>query len=217
MDDYTNIVYQYPEESNFNRFENAFYEAKKNRDKQFKKAMIVFLISVVFLVLFALPVLNKFSTFFLICFIVLLLVGMHILKALSVSITHLCGINALENDMTIIYYSFNRASKRVYHLRYEDIVKARFSDSDYTSFQLVYKPSKESYEEDYNDKGERIDNDKLKTNLVLLKLNKGSYEQGFFLYIAKTLFKIDAFKASKIEDKYGTAETYFQALADEEE
>ncbi|MBR1421914.1 MAG: hypothetical protein IJ571_00530 [Ruminococcus sp.] len=214
MEDNTNIIYQYPEESNSNRFENAFYEAKKNRDKQFKKAIIAFFISVIFLILFALPALNKFSTVFLICFILLLVVGMHILKALTASITHLCGINALENDMTITYYSFNRASKRVYHIRYEDIVKARFSDSDFSAFQIVYKPSNESYEEDYNDKGERIDDEKLKTNLILIKLNKGTYEQGFFLYIAKTLFKIDAFKASKVEDKYGTAEAFFQALAE---
>ena len=211
------IIYQYPEESKAQIFEDVFYKSKRNRDRFFKKSMIFFAVSLVFLILFSIPVLNKFNVVFLIAFVLCLLIGMHILKGLTASIMHLCGINALADRMTITYYSFQKASKRVYQIKYSDIVKARFSDSEFTSFQIIFKPTKDTFEEDYNDKKERIDDEKLKTNLIILKLNKGTYEQGFFLYVAKSLFEIDKFKASKIEDKYGTAEAFFGALAEREE
>lgn len=204
-------------ENQLENIEEQLRSSAQNRRKIVNKLCIFTLLFFCFFVLFCLPFAQKFDYIFIIFACVFLIIDGYTLQTfMKYNIQHFLSINADSESIELIYYSsLSKEFKRVLHLKYADIVSAKFSDNDFTSFQIVFNDSNDSKLTTYDIKGNKITS--LSKNLFLFKLQPFSYEQGFFLYFAHSLFKIDGyFLDKKVYRKFGSETDYFEQINKQE-
>ncbi|SDA31104.1 hypothetical protein SAMN02910447_03337 [Ruminococcus sp. YE71] len=210
MNDY---YYKYPEDEEI--IEEHFKEKLRKESKNKKKIAIIVGENLVLLLLFLMPFLEKISSLFLILIVIQVVFFFYYFKtkAQKEAVTML-SIEAYEDKMRLSYYNGRR--KKVLNVSYEDIVSARFSDDEYTKFQIGIAETSNTFIEEFD----ILSGKKLMPNtdnLFLFSINPMSYEQFFFLYAVDELFTINGFERSKkFLKQYGNADDYLAALNESE-
>lgn len=208
------IIYQYPAPEYDDEFEKLIAGQRTANRKMKRKALVSFIISIALLILYCVPAFISFDSWLLLAAVLFMVAAMIFLKGnIKISGTHNLKILAADDHMKLTYYTDGLISKRVLQIRYEDIIEAEFFDKTYTKIQFLYRKNKHTFLKTYDKNGDEIDN--TNDNLVSFELNKMSYEQGFFMYVAPELFTIKKYAVTdKIIQKYGNKDEYFSALKD---
>lgn len=209
------LIYQYPIEDFKSFFEETFKKSTEKNRKSYLNSIAFFLLATSGFLVYSFFPSIKISKFLFLASIVFLIISFVILSSTAKkSSPHQLSIDAYDDEMILTYYSDGRYFKRTLHICYEDVISARFSDNDYTSFQIAFKESEATKLISYDKNGSIINNSM--NNLFLFKLNPYSYEQGFFLYYANNFFKINGFNdGKKVEKRYGDSEKYFSKIDNE--
>jgi hypothetical protein len=207
-----NLIYKYPLDEFSEEFEQEHVESLKGIRKTGLVSVSLIGTSLILLIIDSFLSGGTFSTILFTVGIILLIIGFLIMSsAVRQTSPHKLSIEAYDDSMILTYYTTGIYYKKVLKVAYSDIVSARFSDSDFTEFQIAFKSSGESFIESYNKKGDKTSN--VNDNLFLFRLNSYSYEQGFFMYYAKNFFDVNGLKNfKKIEKKFGTEDEYFDRL-----
>ena len=211
------FFYIYPMENQLENIEEQLRSSAQNRRKIINKLCIFTLLFFTLFVIFCLPFAREFDYIFIISACIFLILDGYTLQIfMKHNIQHFLSINADSDSIELIYYSsLSKEFKKVLKLKYADIVKAKFSDNDYTSFQIVFNNSNDSKLTTYDINGNEMHS--LSQNLFLFNLQPFSYEQGFFLYYAHSLFKIDGyFLDKKVYRKFGSETDYFEQINKQE-
>ena len=120
---------------------------------------------------------------------------------------HLLEISAYETYIELDYY--NAADDRKIHLSlsYPAIKSCMIDEDNYTTVKLIYRPGKEHYEKKVIRLSDGRSIDKSKQTTLFLRLNEGTPEQEFFLFLAPKLFKMTNSRA-KINKRFGSHDNY---------
>lgn len=209
------ILYQYPIEEFKEATEKEFISGQFRQKKLVYTVIALFAFSFLFIFLYSISSVSLLSKTLLVLSIFCAVFGFIFLKNTVKKITpHMLYIDAYETEMTLTYYTYGRYFKRVLHIRYEDILSARFRNSSCTSFQISFRESSSTNYKSYDINGKELP-DSI-NNLMLFDLNPDSYEQGFFLYYASDLFTVKGFELGRKQLKmFGNQEEYFSRLEGE--
>lgn len=209
------FVYMYPTEESRKIFEEDLNQNNGNNVKD-KKIVTALLGAVIgFFVLYWIPFFTKFDIAFLIsAAFCMILLSFYLKQSSSSPYSTALSIEAYEDYMKLEY--FKNKTKKTLQIYYEDIVDSRFSDNDYTSFQIAFTNNNRSFMKEY-DRNTDKEIDSLYDNLFLFSLNPFSYEQFFFLYIAEDYFTIKKFyKTKKFFKTFGNQNEYLEKLEQNE-
>ncbi len=208
------LFYSYPQDGDTSEFEEIFQEAYAAKSKNLRKILIMSCTAFLFFLLYSLPIFAKIDWFFLILGIAILIFSLLFAKQVKKeSGFTLLGIVADEEQMRLTYFSGK--SKKTLTVLYEDIRSARFTDDDFTSFQIVFENSDKSFVKEYDLNGNEIS--PLSRNLFIFSLNPESYEQYFFLYVAEELFTVEKLKKTKkFFKRFGNAQEYIDRITEKD-
>lgn len=212
-----NLIYQYPTEDYLNEYEKNFKSYYKKQKRNVILSISFLILGCICFAVYSLFYRYESAKYILVISILFLFAGFLLLKSsVKNSSPHQLAIEAYEDHMTITYYTYGKFSKRILKADYNDIISARFTNNEYSGFQISFNKTAGTYLKSFDRKGREIKN--AIDNLFLFSINPMSFEQGFFLYIANDLFSIDKFKFGRKElKKFGTQEEYFYRLEDEME
>lgn len=207
-------IFKYPAADDLSGFDEAYATAMENKRRAAKKFIALIGAALTAFALYCIPVFQKIDTLFLLMLVIIVLyLFFSARQFVNKSELNLLAITAGEEDMELTYY--HGQSKKVLHIKYADIRSARFSDENYTSFQITFEPNEHSYLEEYDLKGNKLN--VICNGLFLFNINEKSYEQYFFMYVADKLFTIEKFdRNKKFLRKYGSAGEYLKQLEDGE-
>ena len=132
------------------------------------------------------------------------------LYAMRFGLSNRLMIKAYNSHMQLIFYNGIGGEKQEIFLDYDDIVKGIFLNK-YTEVMLVYRESKNSYVKYYNENDKEIQ--KNRSEIIRIPLNQNTPEQGFFLYTAPKLFKME-FDKKKMLGKFSDEEDYYNRIYD---
>lgn len=120
---------------------------------------------------------------------------------------HLLEMYAYESYIQFDYYS--AADDRKYHLSlsYPAIISCKIDEDNYTSVKLTFRKGKENFDFSVTRLSDGKEIDKSKKTSLFIRLNEGTPEQEFFLYIAPKLFKVHN-DHSKINKRFGSHENF---------
>lgn len=200
--------YKYPADGN----EEEEYIEQLNKNIKNKKLITIIIgENLVLFLLYLMPFFGKLSSVFLFLIIAQAVFFFYFYKTKSIKngLTML-SVTAYEDRMKLEYFSGRR--KKVLYAEYRDIVTARFSDDNYTKFQIGIVETDSTYIEE----SDLLTGEKYAPNmdnLFLFSIRPFSCEQYFFLYAADELFDIQGFdRNKKFLKQYGTASEYLEAL-----
>jgi hypothetical protein len=208
------LIYSYPQDGDTSEFEEIFQKAYAVKSKNLRKILIMSCTAFLFFLLYSLPIFAKIDWLFLILGIAILIFSLLFAKQVKKeSGFTLLGIVADEEQMRLTYFSGK--SKKTLTVFYEDIRSARFTDDDFTSFQIVFENSDKSFVKEYDLNGNEIS--PLSRNLFIFSLNPESYEQYFFLYVAEELFTVEKLKKTKkFFKRFGNAQEYIDRITEKD-
>ncbi len=201
--------YKYPADGN--EAEEEYIEQLNKNIKNKKLITVIIGENLVLFLLYLMPFFGKLSSVFLFLIIAqsVFFFYFYKTKSLKLGLTML-SITAYEDRMILEYYNGRR--KKVLYANYKDIVTARFSDDEYTKFQIGIAKTDSTYIEE----SDLLTGEKYTPNmdsLFLFSIRPFSCEQYFFLYAADKLFDIQGFDRNKrFLKQYGTASEYLEAL-----
>lgn len=203
------LIYQYPVDEMLTSYEDYFKQEYRKNKKVLRNLMFMCLGFLACFTLYYVPALSRFSTLFLICSIIILVITSMFAKAITNKKSlHFLSINADEKRVILTYYSQAKNYKREYIIPYNRVLSCRFVNKDFTKIQFVLKNTKCNYY-NMNDEIEKTDS----TAFMVFNLNPLSYEQGYFMYVADKFFDIKGYQLTdKIIKKYGNADEYFEYL-----
>lgn len=203
------LVYQYPMQDQIQNYENYFKEEYTKNKKVLRRLAYMIIGFLLSFTLYCVPIFESVSTVFLVISIIILVLIFLFAKGVTNKRSlHFLSINADEERLILTYYTQAKYYKREYVIPYDKIISCRFVNSDYNKVQFVLKNTECKY---YNFNNEV---DKKETvAFMVFSINPLSYEQAYFLYVAKNYFTIKGYDITdKILKKYGNAVEYFQML-----
>lgn len=208
-----NLIYSYPDQpEEFEKFFKNDVKQRKNKNKIFGVFTVGILL---FFLCYCIPAFEKIDWIFLLIAVILAVIFyFYARQTAKNSILTLLSINAVNDKMTLTYYSGK--TKKVLQIYYDDIESARFSDDSYTKFQIAFVENKRSFIKEFDMDGKETV--PLNKNLFLFSIRPMSYEQYFFLYVAEYLFTIKGFyKTKKFFKRFGHEQEYIEKLESESE
>lgn len=203
------LVYQYPLQEQLSNYENYFKEEYANNKKVIRRLVYMIIGCLLSFTLYCMPFLQDFSSYFLIISIVILILIFLFAKGVTNKKSlHFLSINADEDQVILTYYTQAKYYKREYTIPYNKILSCRFVNSDYNKIQFVFKNIKcKCY--NFNDELDKEDT----ATFMVFNINPLSYEQAYFMYVAKEYYTIKGYEiTNKILKKYGNADEYFAML-----
>jgi len=207
-------IFKYPAADDLSGFDEAYVAAMDNKRRAAKKFIALIGAALTAFALYCIPFFQKIDTLFLLMLVMIVLyLFFSARQFVNKSELNLLAITADEEDMELTYY--HGQSKKILHFKYADIRSARFSNDNYTSFQITFEPNEQSFVEEYDLKGNKLN--AVCNGLFLFNINEKSYEQYFFMYVADKLFTIEKFdRNKKFLRKYGSSGEYLKRLEDGE-
>lgn len=122
---------------------------------------------------------------------------------------HLLEIEAYETYMKLDYYNTSDDRKIQLELLYKNVVRFKMDEDNYTSVKIEYKVGKQHFSR--NDtrlsNGSTIRVTKNNQEKVFLRLNEGTPEQEFFLFVAP-YFCTSENNRTKINKRFGSHDHY---------
>jgi hypothetical protein len=208
-----NLIYKYPGDGDLSYFKSEISANYEKRRTLTRKSLIVG--AAVIIVFGLLSLLFKFTDLYIFLMVIYAFFSLLFLKgAFANGETTALAIEAKDEKMKLTY--FNKSDVTECEIYYEDITFARFSDDDYTSFQIAFSHNCGSYYKKFDVQGN--EKEVLNPNLFLFRINPESFEQFFFLYVAEELFMIRKFqKTKKFFKKYGNKQEYLERISESEE
>ena len=167
-------------------------------------ALICLMISGAALILFAI----KMSVYTLLISIAAIYTALYIIRN-KTSSEHLLEISAYETYMELQYFDCFSDRISYYRLPYKSIVSCKIDDGKYNSVKLILNYNHPGFEQKTRDISSRKDVSSPLKSTLFFRLNEGSPEQEFFLYIAKELFTVSN-PRGKIIKHMGTREYFRQ-------
>ena len=203
------LIYQYPVQDQIQNYEKFFKEEYTNNKKVLRRLAYMIIGFLLSFSLYFIPVFDSISTVFLVISIIILVLTFMFAKSIANKRSlHFLSINADEEQLTLTYYTQAKYYKREYTIPYDKIMSCRFVNSDYNKIQFVLKNTECKYY-NFNNEVDKTDT----VNFMVFNINPLSYEQAYFLYVAKNYFTIKGYDITdKLLKKYGNADEYFQML-----
>lgn len=120
---------------------------------------------------------------------------------------HLLVIQAYETFIMLDY--FNAADDRKYHLSlpYSAIKSCMLDEDNYTSVKIGFRKGKENYALHVSRLSDGKEIDKSNKTSLFIRINEGTPEQEFFLFIAPKLFRMNNSRA-KITKRFVSHNDY---------
>ena len=203
------LVYQYPMQDQIQNYENYFKEEYMKNKKVLRRLAYMIIGFLLSFTLYCVPIFESVSTVFLVISIIILVLIFLFAKGITNKRSlHFLSINADEERLILTYYTQAKYYKREYVIPYDKIISCRFVNSDYNKIQFILKNTECKYY-NFNDEIDKTD----VVTFMVFSINPLSYEQAYFLYVAKNYFTIKGYDITeKLLKKYGNADEYFQML-----
>ncbi len=150
---------------------------------------------------------SMLQVIFVVSAIIMLIAAYQMSRILTAKIKHMLVINAYESYMELeILDTTRQYPEQKLHLSYKDITMCMFS-KDFDKASILYSQGDSSYDICIDRKGNEHKN--TLGGQVTFDINPYTFEQSFFLYTARKLFKIQA-KEWQIIKKFGSESEYYE-------
>lgn len=210
-DNENELIYQYPVDDEKANYESYFLQEYKKNKRSIRLIAYMFFGFIASFMVYSLIPSSKYSFLFLMLSVIILIIAFMFAKGITQKRSlHILGINADEEQVVFTYYTQQKYYKREYIVPYNKIISCRFCNKDYTKIQFVLKGTKCNY---YNLDNELSHSDT--TTFMVFDINPLSYEQAYFLYVAKQYFNIKGYDLTeKVLKKYGNFEDYLEEIGE---
>lgn len=200
------LIFQYPIESEQPMAKEMISEQADTT----KMRLAIMLLVLVSTTLIGTNVLLRSSVLqgiFVVSAVIMLIVAYQMSRVLATKIKHLLIINAYESYMELeILDSTKQYTQQKLHLSYQDIKMCMLS-KDCDKASILYLQGSSSYDICTDKKGQEHKN--VLGGQVTFDINPYTFEQSFFLYTARKLFKVST-KEWQIIKKFGSESEYFE-------
>lgn len=200
------LVFQYPVE-NEQHLAKEMISDQADTTKIRLTIMLLVLISTTLIGTNVLLRSSVLQVIFIISAIIMLIIAYQMYRVLAAKIKHLIVINAYESYMELeILNSTKQYPEQKLHLSYKDIKMCMLS-KDCDKASILYSQGASSYDICTDRKGN--DHKNTLCGQVTFDINPYTFEQSFFLYTARKLFKVQT-KEWQIIKKFGSESEYYE-------